>query len=147
MTQRGNTTGPGPDIGLIDPPGLVGRLELTAQPPFQLRTVSLHPTPDRRVICLQPTFGEQLFDVSERERVPQIPAQGAQNQLRCRLPPLEDCRSGCVLHDRFSPPANSAKVATHPRNTDNGRSVNLACGGAVRPRPGGRTPLNVHKVW
>src|SRR5271170_3036768 len=43
-----------------------------------------------------------------------IPAYGTQNQLWRRLPPLEDCRSGCVLHDRFSLPADPAKVATHP---------------------------------
>src|ERR1019366_6324648 len=30
------------------------------------------------------------------------------------LPPLEDRRSGCVLHRLFSLPATPAKVATHP---------------------------------
>jgi hypothetical protein len=30
------------------------------------------------------------------------------------MPPLEDCRSGCVLHGLFSLPASPAKVATHP---------------------------------
>ncbi len=50
--------------------------------------------------------GEQLFDVAERERVAKIPAHGTQNQLRCRLPPLEDCRSGYVLHGLFSLPAS-----------------------------------------
>src|ERR1035437_2990536 len=50
--------------------------------------------------------GEQLFDVAERERVAKIPAHGTQNQLRCRLPALEDCRSGYVLHGLFSLPAS-----------------------------------------
>ena len=101
-------------ICFVDSPGFVGRLELMAQPLFQRGTVTLHPTPDRRVISVKPPLGEQLFDIAERERVPQIPAHGIQNQLRRRLPPLEDWRSGCLLHDRFSQPAATAKVATHP---------------------------------
>jgi hypothetical protein len=102
------------NIGLIDPPGFVGRLELPAPPLFQFRTVTLHPTPDRRVIRRQPTLGEQLFDVTQRERAAQIPAQRTQNQFRRGLPPLEDYRSGCVLHDLFRLPARPAKIATHP---------------------------------
>src|ERR1017187_3172308 len=102
------------NICLIDPPGFVRRLEMTAQPLLQFGTVTLNPTPDRHVIHLQTAFGEQLFDIAERERVPKIPAHGTQNQLRRRLPPLEDCRSGCVLHGLFRLPATPAKVATHP---------------------------------
>src|SRR5450756_1081246 len=85
---------------------------MTAQPLLEFGTVTLNPTLDRRVIHLQTAFGEQLFDVAERERVAKIPAHGTQNQLRCRLPPLEDCRSSCVLHGLFRLPP--AKVATHP---------------------------------
>src|ERR1035437_1327160 len=87
---------------------------MTAQPLLPFGTVTLNPTPDRRVIHLQTAFGEQLFDIAERERVPKIPAHGTKNQLRRRLPPLEDCRSGYVLHDLFRLPATPAKVATHP---------------------------------
>jgi transposase InsO family protein len=65
------------------------------------------------VIRLQTALGEQLFDIAERERVPKIPAHGTKNQLRRRLPPLEDCRSGYVLHDLFRLPT-PAKVAIHP---------------------------------
>jgi hypothetical protein len=74
----------------------------------------LHPTPDGRVIRCQPALGEQFFDVAERERIGQIPAYGTQNRLRRRLPPLEDGRSDCILHDLFSLPATPAKLATHP---------------------------------
>jgi hypothetical protein len=87
---------------------------MTAQPLFQFGTVTLNPTPDRRVIGLQTALGEQLFDIAERERVPKIPAHGTKNQLGRRLPPLEDCRSSCVLHDLFRLPATPAKLATHP---------------------------------
>src|SRR5208337_4894346 len=87
---------------------------MTAQPLLQFGTVTLNPTPDRRVIRLQTAFGEQLFDIAERERVPKIPAHGTKNQLRRRLPPLKHCRSGCVLHDLFRLPVIPAKVATHP---------------------------------
>src|SRR6266481_9802635 len=72
---------------------------MTPQSLLQLGTVTLHPTPDRRVIRRQTALGQQLFDIAQRERVAQIPAPRAKNQLRCRLPPLEDCRSGCVLHN------------------------------------------------
>src|ERR1700675_3500753 len=102
------------NICLINAPGFVGRLKMTPQSLFQFGTVTLHPTPDRRVIRLQTALGEQLFDVAERQRVAKIPAHGAHNQLRRRLPPLEDSRSACVLHDLFSLPATPTKVATHP---------------------------------
>ena len=102
------------NIGLIDAPGFVSWLKMTPQSLFQFGTVSLHPTPDRRVIRLHTALGKQLFDIAERQRVPEIPAHGTKNQLRRRLPPLEDCRSGCVLHGLFSLPASPAKVATHP---------------------------------
>jgi hypothetical protein len=52
--------------------------------------------------------------IAQRQRVAQIPAHGTQSQLRRRLPQLEDCRSGCVLHGRLRLPANTAKLATHP---------------------------------
>jgi hypothetical protein len=87
---------------------------MTAQPLFQFAAVSLYPTPDRRVIRLQTALGEQLLDIAQRQRVPEIPAHGTKNQLRRRLPPLEDCRSGCVLHGLLSLPSSPAKVATHP---------------------------------
>jgi hypothetical protein len=45
---------------------------MTAQPLLQFGTVTLNPTPDRRVIRLQTAFGEQLFDIAERQRVPKI---------------------------------------------------------------------------
>src|ERR1700732_1903527 len=102
------------NIRFIDTPGFVRRLEMTKQPLFQFGTVTLNPTPDGRVIRLQTALGEQLYDIAQRERVAKIPAHGTKNQLRRRLPPLEDCRSGCVLHGLFSLPASPAKVATHP---------------------------------
>src|ERR1700730_523059 len=43
-----------PNIRLIDTPGFVGRLEMTAQPLFQFGPVTLNPTPDRRVIRSRP---------------------------------------------------------------------------------------------
>ena len=60
------------NVGLIDPPGFVGRLEMTAQSLCQCGTVTLNPTPDRRVIRLQTALGEQLFDIAQRERVAKI---------------------------------------------------------------------------
>jgi hypothetical protein len=56
----------------------------------------------------------KLLDLAERQRVAKLPTHGKQNQLWRRVRPLEDCPSGCMLHDRFSRPANPAQVATHP---------------------------------
>jgi len=38
---------------------------MTAQPLFQFGTITLNPTPDRRVIRLQTALGEQLFDIAQ----------------------------------------------------------------------------------
>jgi hypothetical protein len=55
------------NVGLIDTPGFVGRLEMTAQPLLEFRPVALNPSPDRSVVGLQAALGEQLFDIAERE--------------------------------------------------------------------------------
>ena len=69
------------NVGLIDTPGRVGWFEMTAQPPLQFGTVALDSAPDGRVVRLQAALAEQFFDIAERERVPKVPAHGAQNQL------------------------------------------------------------------
>jgi hypothetical protein len=90
------------------------RLEMPAQPLLQFGTVTLNPRPDSRVIRLQAALGEQLFDIAQRQRVPKIPAHGTKNQLRRRLPPLEDRRSGYVIHGLSGYQPTPTKVATHP---------------------------------
>jgi hypothetical protein len=50
------------NIRLVNPPGFVGRLKMTAQPLFQFGAITLHPTPDGRVIGFQTALGEQLFE-------------------------------------------------------------------------------------
>jgi hypothetical protein len=52
---------------------------MTPQSLFQFGTVSLHPTPDRRVIRLQTALGEQFFGIAQRERVAKIPAHRTKN--------------------------------------------------------------------
>ena len=98
-----------PNIRFTDPPGFVGRPELPTPPLFQPGTVRLHPPPDLCVIGLQAAFGEQLFNIAERQRITQIPAHH-------RLPPLEDYRSGCLLHGFFRLPATAAK-SCNPSNS------------------------------
>ena len=90
------------NVGLIDAPGFIGWLEMTAQPRLEFRTIALDPAPDCRVVCLPAALAEQFFDITERERVPQLPAHGAKNQLGLGLSPLEDRRSDCLFHDLFS---------------------------------------------
>ena len=64
----------------------------SCRPLFQFGTVALDPAPDCRVVRFQDALAEQLFDITQRERVPKGPAYGAKNQLGLRLPPLEDRR-------------------------------------------------------
>ncbi len=64
------------NIGFIDAPGFVGWLKVTAQPLFQFGTVTLNPTPNRRVIRRQTALLQQLFDIEERQRVAKILVNG-----------------------------------------------------------------------
>ena len=102
------------NAGLIDTPGPIGWLEMTAQPLLQFGTVALDPAPDCRVVRLQAALAEQFFDIAERELIPQVPMHSAKNQLGLRLSPLEDRRSDYLSHDLFILPAPSAKLATQP---------------------------------
>jgi len=63
---------------------------MPAQQLCQFRALTLHPTPDGRVIRRQTAPGEQLFNIAQRELVAKIPTHGTQNQLWRRVPPLED---------------------------------------------------------
>ena len=76
------------NAGLINTPGLMGWLEMTAQPLLQFGTVALDPTPDCRVVRLQAALAEPLFNIAQPERVPKVSAHSAKNQLGLRLSPL-----------------------------------------------------------
>jgi hypothetical protein len=65
-----------PDVGLIQPPAVVGRFELRAQTAFHFRGVALHPPPHGDVIGVQAAISEQFLYVSVRKREAQIPADG-----------------------------------------------------------------------
>src|ERR1019366_3314953 len=128
-------------------PCFVGRFEMTAQPLVQFGAVTLNPAPDGGVIRLQTALGEQFFDIAQRERVAKIPAYGAQNQLRVRLPPLEDCRSGCVVHGLCRLTANPAKVATHPSGLLLSIIANESEPIALSPVVQGRQELPPFQPW
>jgi hypothetical protein len=51
-----------PDVGLIDPPRVVGRFEPRAQTSFQFRGVTLHPSPDGDVVDQQAALGKEFLD-------------------------------------------------------------------------------------
>ena len=53
---------------------------MMAQPFLQFGTVALDPVLNCRVVHFQAALAEQFFDIAERERVPKVPAHGAQNQ-------------------------------------------------------------------
>ena len=102
------------NVGLIDTPRFVGWLEMTAQLPLQFRTVALDPAPDCRGVRFQAALAEELVDIAERERVPEIPAHGAKNQLGpvCRHLKIAGRIVFFMISSGYQPP--SAKVATQP---------------------------------
>ena len=89
---------------------------MTAQPLLQFGTVVLDPAPDGRVVRFQAALAEQLFDIAERERVPQVPAHSTKNQRGLGLSPFEDRRSNCLLHDLFRLPAAAGRSCNTTRN-------------------------------
>ena len=67
------------NVGLIDTPGLLGGLEMTASPLLKFGTVALDPAPAGRVVRFQAALAEPIFDIAERERVPKGPAHSTKN--------------------------------------------------------------------
>ena len=107
--REGAPTAPDTNVGLSDTPGPLGGLEMTAQPLLQLGTGVLDPAPDGRVVRFQTALAEPLFAIAERERVPQVPAHSAQNQLGLGLSPREDRRSNGLLHHLFRLPGAAGR--------------------------------------
>ena len=66
------------------------------------------------MIGFQTTFLEQLFDITQRKRVPKIPADCTEDQLRLGLPPFEDRRPRRHLGIFKLPVPLNMKVATQP---------------------------------
>ena len=110
---------------------------MMAQPFLQFGTVALDPVPNCRVVHFQAALAEQFCDIAERERVPKVPAHGAQNQCGLRLPPLEDRRSDCLLHHLFRLPV----AAGHSCNTTVLTAVAHAYLQRERRRPTSGAPL------
>ena len=105
---------------------------MTAQPLLQFGTVALDPAPDGRVVRFQVALAEQFFDIAERERIPKVPAYGAQNQLGIGLSPLEDRRSDCLLHDLFRLPAAVGQSCNTTAATDSVHQQRVRGGGMRR---------------
>lgn len=83
----------------VDLAGVIGWLEMTAQPLFQFGTVPLNPTPDRRVVLIQTTLGQQLFNIAEWKRCssiaiasPEDTSAPRKESVWRRLPPSEEGR-------------------------------------------------------
>ena len=64
------------------------------------------------------------------------PAHGAKNQLGRRLPPFEDPRSDCLLHDLFRLPADGGHGCNTTTCTVNGITVHSWHGCSLCPPPG-----------
>ena len=69
------------------------------------------------MISFQPAFLQQFLHIPERQRIPQVPADGAENRDRLCLSPLENRRSGCHcgLHSAYQPvPFTSCNTTAGP---------------------------------
>ena len=87
---------------------------MPSQSLLQLRSVILHPAPDRRVIDIEAALLQQLLNIAQRQGVAKIPPNRTKDETVFGLPPLEDRGSGyhLAILSRHQPP--SRKVATHP---------------------------------
>src|SRR6478672_3239441 len=104
-----------PHVRLVYPPRVVGRLEVPAQAPLQLRSIPLDPSPDGDVIHREPTLGQKLLDVAVRKREAQIPADRQENDLWFKLAPLEQAPNRRVQKEHPTSLSRQAcKVATLP---------------------------------
>ena len=121
---------------------------MTAQSRLQFGTVALDPAPDCRVVRFQAALAEQFFDIAERERVLQVPAYGAKNQLGLGLSPLEDRRSDCLFHDRFRLPRTVGQSCNTTEPTPRAYAAWLFILSCSRTRQGHHTgtdaPPSVH---
>src|SRR5664279_3268581 len=103
-----------PDVGFVDSPRLVCRLEMPSQSLLQLRAVILHPAPDRGVVDIETALLQQLLNIAQRQRIAKIPPDRTKYEAGFGLPPFEDRGSGYhfAILSRHQPAA--LKVATHP---------------------------------
>src|SRR5713101_787146 len=51
------------NVGLVHAPGFVGWLQVPPYPLLQFGTITLYPTPNGGVVCLQAAFLKKLFDI------------------------------------------------------------------------------------
>jgi len=101
------------NVGFAHSPRLVCRLETPSQSLLQLRTVILHPAPNRCVIDIETALLQQFLNIAQRERIAKIPPDRTEYEAGFGLPPFEDRESGShfPILSRHQPA--TLKVATH----------------------------------
>ena len=70
------------DVGLVHKPPIADTVTTRPSRVDQQRREALNPSVDRDVVDFDPTFGQQLLDVSIRQSVAEIPADRQQDHLR-----------------------------------------------------------------
>src|SRR5437868_4023592 len=85
IADRGRTTAFYPNVGLIHPPGFVGRLQMRSSPLLKFRCIVLNPSPDRRMVDLQAALDQQLLDITIGKGVAKVPSNGTKNDLGCEV--------------------------------------------------------------
>ena len=77
-----------PEVGFVRAPRPIGHPQFPAAAPVEFRRVTLHPTPDRDVIDGEVPLGHDLFQISEAEPKPPIPAYTQDDDLGFKMSPF-----------------------------------------------------------
>jgi len=78
-----------PNVGLIDPPGAIGRFQFPTTTLVQFGRIALDPSPDAGVVSWQASLGEKLLDVTIRERKSQVPPNCTGDHRGFEVSPFE----------------------------------------------------------
>jgi hypothetical protein len=78
----------------IDSPRVTSRTQMPTAAYVQLRSISLDPSVDGRMINSQATFLSQFFYIPVTEGVAAVPTDTANDDGRHKVPPLEQARLG-----------------------------------------------------
>src|SRR5262245_20173994 len=77
------------DVGLINAVGVVRRSQVRTNSFLQLRSISLNPPVNRRVIEQEPALPNHFFDVTIAESITQIPAYAEKDDFALVVTPFE----------------------------------------------------------
>jgi hypothetical protein len=88
-----------PDVGFVDEPAITNTVPARPSRVDDQRGEALHPPINRHVINVDTAFREQFFDVTVRQAVAEVPADGQQDEVRREPKSSERNRSSTATAD------------------------------------------------